>query len=58
MNQGQQPPYRAPAPPPPNVPKKTPWWVVVLIVIACLAGLVVLGTVAFLGFVAFACSRH
>jgi len=56
----RQPPYREPAPPPPAPPqrKPTPWWVTALIVVACLAGFVIVGTVALLGFVAFACSRH
>ncbi len=54
-----QPPYRVPSPPPqPPLRKPTPWWVTVLIVLACIAGLLVVGTVALLGFVAFACSRH
>ena len=58
-NDPRQQPYRAPAPPPPPPMRKpTPWWVIVLIVFACLAGVVVVGTVALLGFVAFACSRH
>ncbi len=59
MSQGREPPYREPAPPPgPPRRKPTPWWAIVLIVIASLAGLTVLLGVAFLGFVAFACSRH
>lgn len=57
MNHGQ-PPYRQPDPPPPGPRKQTPWWVILLIVLACLVGLFVIGTVAILGFVAFACSRH
>ena len=58
-NDPRQQPYREPAPPPAQPARKPmPTWAIVLIIFASIAGLLVVGTVALLGFVAFACSRH
>jgi hypothetical protein len=56
--QGGPPNEMYPRPPQPVRKRETPWWLILIYVFGGLTALGVVGVVAFIGLIAFACGHH